>query len=291
MIHNTQSKMKIIKTIIAPTDFSIPADYGVYYAMKLAKRFNASVILYHAFIPFESGFYPPALSKKENKETEDNLILRLSKIKDELLKSNNTIPISIHVDRGPESLRLVEFCKKHKIDLIVMATKGASGMKEVVIGSFTADIMIKAPCPVLAVPQNCKFKMPRKITFASNFIKKDIPSIKFLLKWNESFKAKINILHINDGANLPESTEKSVTNYKRKIEKLCEDNSISIQHIEGNDIPNAILHTTLNDKTDILVLSPLKREGIWARLFHKSVTKTIAYHVGIPLLTIPIKDS
>ena len=283
--------MKNIKTILAPTDFSVPADSGVYYAMKLAKQFNASVILYHSFIPFESGFYPPAQSKKENKETEDNLITRLSKIKEELLKSYKTIPISIHVDRGPDSLRLIEFCKKHNIDLIVMGTKGAGGLKKVVIGSLTADIMSKAPCPVLAVPEKCKFKMPKKITFASNYIKKDIQSIKFLLRLNESFKAKINVLHINDGEDLPASTEKSVIDNKRKIEKLCEDNSISIQHIEGNDIPKAILHTTLNDKTDILVLSPMKREGIWARLFHKSVTKTIAYHIRFPLLTIPVKDS
>lgn len=281
--------MQIIKTILVPTDFSIPADYAVHYAMKLAKKFNASVILYHSFIPFESGFYPLAQSKKENKETEDNLIKHLDKIKDELLKSNKNILVSTHVDRGPESIRLVEFCKKKKIDLVVMGTKGASGLKEVVIGSFTADTMTKAPCPVLAIPQGCKFKIPKKITFASDYHKKDIQSIKFLLKWNEPFKAKINILHIDDGEYIPASEEEVFTKYKRKIEKQCEDNSLSFQHIEGKDISKAILHITLNDKTDILVLSPIKRDGIWNRLFHKSLTKTTAYHIRFPLLTISIK--
>lgn len=280
--------MKIIKTILVPTDFSIPADYAVHYAMKLAKEFNASVILYHSFIPFESGFYPLTQSKKENKATEDNLIKRLAKIKDELLKSNKNAPVSVHVDRGPESLRLVEFCKKKKIDLIVMGTKGASRLKEVVIGSFTADTMTKAPCPVLAIPQKCKFKIPKRITFASNYHKKDIQSIKLLLKWNELFKAKINILHIDEGEHVPAS-EEEFRNYKRKIEKQCEGISLSFQHIEGKDISKAILHFTLNDKTDILVLSPIKGEGIWIRLFHKSITKTTAYHIRFPLLTIPIK--
>lgn len=272
-----------------PTDFSIPADNAVHYAMKLAKVFDASIILYHSFIPFESGFYPLAQSKKENKNTEDNLINRLAKIKDKLLKSNENILVAIHVDRGPESIRLVEFCKKNKIDLIVMGTMGASGLKEVIIGSFTADTMTKAPCPVLAIPQKCKFKIPKKITFASNYHKKDIQSIKFLLKWNEPFKAKINILHIDDGEHVPESEEEVFGNYKKKIEKQCEDISLSFQHIEGKDISKAILHTTLNDKTDILSLSPIKREGIWTRLFHKSITKTTAYHIRIPLLTISTK--
>ncbi|NUM50903.1 MAG: universal stress protein [Flavobacteriales bacterium] len=278
-----------MKKILVPTDFSILADYAVHYAMKLAKEFNASIILYHSFIPFESGFYPLAQSKKENKETEDNLIKRLAKIKDELLKSNKNVPVSVHVDRGPESFQLVEFCKKKKIDLIVMGTKGASGLKEVVIGSFTADTMTKAPCPVLAIPQKCKFKIPKKITFASNYHKKDIQSIKLLLKWNEPFKAKINILHIDDGELIPAAEEEVFGNYKRKIEKQCEDISLSFQHIDGKDISKAILHITLNDKTDILSLSPIKREGIWTRLFHKSITKTTAYHLRMPVLTIPIK--
>lgn len=281
--------MNTIKTILVPTDFSIPADYAVHYAMKLAKTFNASIILYHSFIPFESGFYPLAQSKKENKEVADNLIKRLAKIRDELLKSGKNIPVSIHVDRGPEGLRMAEFCKKKKIDLVVMGTKGASGLKETIIGSFTADTMVKAPCPVLAIPQKYKFKTPKKITFASDYHKKDIQSIKFLLKWNEPFNAKINILHIDKRESLSVSEEKIVVKSKREFEKQCEDNSIPIQHIEGSDISKAILHIILNDKTDILVLSPVRKEGIWSRLFHKSITKTTACHIRFPLLSIPIK--
>jgi len=278
-----------MKTILVPTDFSVPADYAIHYAIELAKKFNSSIILYHSFIPFESGFYPIAQSKKENQVTEDNLIKRLTKIKDELLKSNKNVPVSIHVDRGPESLRLIEFCKKKKIDLIVMGTTGASGLKEIGIGSFTADTMAKSTCPVLAIPHKCIFKIPKKITFASNYHKKDIQSIKFLLKWNEAFNSKINILHIDNGEHVPASEEEVFRNYKRKIENQCEDISLSFQHTEGAVISTSILHITLNDKTDIIAISPVTRKGFWNNLFHKSITKETAYHISIPLLTIPIK--
>lgn len=280
----TNGKKKIIKKILVPTDFSALADDAVHYAMKLAKGFNAAVILYHSFVPFESAFYPPAQRKEENKDVENNLIKRLARIKDALLKTNKDIPISVYVDRGPEGLRLIEFCKKRKIDLIVMGTKGASGLKEVVIGSFTAETMTKAPCPVLAIPQKWKFKIPKKITFASGYHKKDIQSIKFLLKWNGFFKTKINILHIDDGKQPTEA----FAEYKRKIEKQSE--GVSFQHIEGKDISKTILHSTLKAKTDVLALSPIRREGIWANLFHKSITKTIAYHIHMPILSIPINE-
>jgi nucleotide-binding universal stress UspA family protein len=278
-----------MKTILVPTDFSIPADYAVHYATRLAKEFNASTILYHSFIPFESGFYPIAQSTKENKETEDNLIKRLTKIKAELLNSNKNIPVSIHVDRGPETHRLIEFSKENKVDLIVMGTKGASGLKEVVIGSFTADIMTKAPCPVLAIPQKFTFKTPKKITFASDYHKKDIQAIQFLAKWHEAFKSKIYLLHIDDSEHTSAWEEEVFTHYKRKIEKQCEGITLSFQRTEGTDISKAILHITLNDKTDILAIAPEKIKGFWNNLFHKSLTKTTAYHIHIPLLSIPIK--
>ncbi len=72
------------------------------------------------------------------------------------------------------------------------------------------------------------------------------------------------------------------------METKFTDTHLSFQHIAGNKIPKDIILVTLNDKTDLLVISPIKRKGIWKGLFHKRITKTIAYHSQIPLLAIPL---
>lgn len=280
--------MNVIKTILVPTDFSVPADYAVHYAFKLAGEFDASMILYHSFIPFESGFYPLSQSKKENLETENNFIKLLNVIKESLLKSNKKISISIHVDRGPENKRIIEFCKKKHIDLIVMGTKGASGLKEVVIGSFTADVMTKAPCPVLAIPQNATLGTLKKITYISDYHKNDIPAINFLSELSKPFNAKINILHI-DGEHASGREEKAFTQHKQEIKRQCKNVHLSFQHVAGQDISKAILQITSKNKTEILAMPLIRREGMWNRMFHKSIRKTMACHTHIPLLTIPIK--
>lgn len=280
--------MSTVKTILVPIDFSISSDFAIHYAVGLVKAFGCSLILYHTFIPFESGFYPRSKSDKENLEAENNLIKRITIVKDNILKANKWISISVHVDRGPKSLRLIEFCKKNKIDLIVMGTLGASGLKEIIIGSFTADMMTKAPCPILAIPKGCKFKIPKKITFVSNYHKKDFIAIKFLSKWNNSFNAKINILHI-DKEEEDSASEKVFIKYKKRIEKQCESIPLSFQRTEADNVSKAISHIALNDKTDVLVISPIKNRSFWNNLLHKSLTKTTAYHIRIPLLSIPIK--
>lgn len=282
--------MKQIKTILVPTDFSIPADYAVHYALDMAKVYGASIVLYHAFIPFESGFYPLAQSQKENLETEQNLLKRLNAIQETMSKTNPGVEISTKVDRGPESTQLLEFCRNNKFDMIVMGTKGASGLKEVVIGSFTADVMANASCPVLAIPEKFRFKKPKMITYASDYNPKDHQALRFLIVLNEPFKAKIDILHIDSGKRKPEADVKALAAHKKRIEKKIEGPHFDFQRIAGKDISKAILEATARDKTDILAIAPQKRKGFWDRLRHKSITKTTAHQIHIPLLTIPLKN-
>lgn len=180
-----------MKTILVPTDFSIPADSAIHYAIKMAVLWDASLILYHSFIPFESGFYLLSLSEKENLEAQKILTDRLTTIKNSIIKKDPNLSISIHVDQGPEDIKIIDFCKKSKADLIVMGTKGASGLKEKLIGSFTAEVIANAPCPVLAIPNKYKFKVPKKITYATNYAKKDKKVLQSLLEFNRFSMLKL----------------------------------------------------------------------------------------------------
>ena len=277
-----------MKTILVPTDFSIPADSAIHYAVKIAVLWDASLILYHSFIPFESGFYLLSLSEKENMEAHKKLTDRLTAMKNSIVKKNPNLSISIHVDQGPEAIKIINFCKKSKVDLIVMGTKGASGLKEKLIGSFTAEVIANAPCPVLAIPNKYKFKVPKKIMYATNYTKKDKKVLQSLLEFNRLFDAKINILHIDWGITLFTADE-DYEKYKKTIQNHFKDFEFTFNHTVGKDVTKTILEETLIDKTDIIVMNPIKRKGIWNRLFNRSVTKKMAYHVPIPLLTIPIK--
>lgn len=277
-----------MKKILVPTDFSIPADSAIRYALKMAELFDASLILYHCFIPFESGFYPRTMSTKDNLENMEIIVTRLTKIKNTILKKNPNFSISVHVDQGPEEIRLIAFCKKNKIDLIIMGTAGASGLKEKFIGSFTAEIITKSPCPVIAIPENYKFKLPSKITYASNYFTRDKKVLQSLLELNQLFNAKINILHIDWGITLF-TADVDFEKYKKTIENHFKNFEFTYNHLAGKDVAETILQETILDKTDMIVINPLKRKGIWNRIFHTSVTKKTAYHLHVPLLVIPSK--
>lgn len=278
-----------MKTILVPTDFSAQANHAIGYTVKLAREFNASIILYHSFIPFESGFYPYSKSFKENAEQEASLIKQLNRIKTRILKSSNSLDIDVYVDRGPAGLTMNKFCKKNKIDLIVMGTTGASGIKEVIAGSFTAETMTSSKIAVLAIPGKKTFKIPRKILFATDYSKSDIKSIEFLIEWSRPFKSQIDILHIDDSGKMNAEVESNYKEFKTKIANRITEVLINFHHTRGSNISEEFLEFGKKIKADILAISPVPEKGLWDSLFNKSITKTTGYHSKIPLLSIPIK--
>lgn len=277
-----------MKTRLCPTDFSLLADSAIHYAVKMATVFDASLILYHCFIPFESAFYPLNSSTQENLDTKTILTNHLTAIMNSIMDKNPNLSITIHVDQGPDNIKIPKFFKKNKIDLIVMGTKGASGLKEKIIGSFTAEVMTKASCPVLAIPKKYKFKIPKKITFASNYNKKDKKVLFQLLELNKLFNATITILHLDKGI-LAFTADEDFDNYKNTIQNHFKDFEFTFKHSTGENVAKIILEETVADKTDLIVINPLKRKGFWNRIFYSSITKKTAYLIAKPLLSIPVQ--
>ncbi len=278
--------MQIFKNILVPTDFSRPADFAVVYAANLAHFTGAGITLYHSFIPFESAFYPETQGIKENIEAEEQLRFRLSHMHDLLKKTHKKLKITTFVDRGAFLPKVKDYCKKNHPDLIVMGTKGASGLREVMLGSFTADLIQDAPCPVIAIPARWQFKKLEKMALAVNYKPQDLYALQHLLKLNEGFGAEISILHVHlAGQTAADSTAGSIS--QKDFEQKAAGTALKFKTIRSEDVLDALIETAAHDKTDILVISPRKREKIWERLFSRNLAKTAICHITIPIMAIP----
>ena len=279
--------MAQLKTILVPTDFSSPADSAVRYAAELARVFNTDLVLYHSFTAFESSFYPEEARNAENQQTENSLLARLQRVQQAVQQQHPQLQVRTVVERGPGNKKLLAYCAQHQPDLMVMGTTGASGLKEAIIGSFTADTMTQAPCPVLAIPDNFAFGSIKKITYASDYKPGDAHVIRFLENWKQAFGATLCVLHITPAAEASAADHDAFDRYQATLKSQCEHIPQQFEHLASADVPKAILQHIATDGTDLLAIMPLKHEGVWDTLFHRSVTKNTAYHIRKPLLTVP----
>lgn len=142
-----------VGTILVPTDFSPDADRAVETAGELAELFGAKVVVMHAYhvtIPMATPMAGPyVLPEGFYAEIREQATAHVAKIAAELAaKGIEATGVAIS---EPASLAVVSQAESLPADLIVMGTRGLTGLKHVVLGSVAERVVRMAPCPVLTV--------------------------------------------------------------------------------------------------------------------------------------------
>lgn len=137
--------MGMLKTILAPTDFSDLSAHGVRYACQLAREMGAEVIFFNVVVLDESN----AIDKREVEQHKKRLgEFVAGKVADACVG----LKMRQVVDAGQPFGAIVDCAEKDGADLIVMSSHGRSGLSRMLIGSVTDELLRGAPCPVLVVP-------------------------------------------------------------------------------------------------------------------------------------------
>ncbi len=142
-----------IETILVPTDFSEDADKALRVATELADKFDARIELLHCYhvelpiaTPMGGGFaLPDGFLEGVRAHAEG----KISQIVDEA--SGAGVEVTGRAREGTPSETIADEATRSSADLIVMGTRGLTGLKHVVMGSVAERTIRLAPCSVLAV--------------------------------------------------------------------------------------------------------------------------------------------
>lgn len=129
--------------ILVPLDFSGKSRQALRYAVPIAQKFSARIHLVHVL---------PA----QGKTPKDELTrLRLAALKRLGETGTQLLPPRLRAENavlhGDPATEILTLTRRQDIDLIVLTTKGRTGLKRVLVGSTAERIMREAPCPVMSV--------------------------------------------------------------------------------------------------------------------------------------------
>ena len=139
------------QTILVPTDFSADAEAATQQAIEIAKTAGARVHLLHvyhlpAYVGSPYGYtYPANLFDDIQKNAAEQLKEVELKVKAE------GVEVTSNVVEGPPSERIVEYADRENADLIIIGTRGLTGLKHVFLGSVAERTLRHAGCPVMTV--------------------------------------------------------------------------------------------------------------------------------------------
>jgi len=281
---NLDYAMSQLNNILVPTDFSEFADNALQYAMALAQKTGARIYLLHAYhVPVayaDAAFaVPEDISEKLQEESDQRLAEKLAK---------NPPPAGVQV----ESLSSMGFLldvvfdtlKAKDIDLVVMGTKGASGVKEKLLGSNTASMIDRSKVPVLAVPEHCTFDEENNIVLGYDLkVLKSTEPLEILKPISKAYGAKIQVVYVSEKYDpvKMEQTVKDEHGQESTIGEVID----SYHYYHNDDIEDGLQHYADNYGVTLLVLIH-KKHSLFTKLFSGSISQKMAYHTHIPLLVI-----
>lgn len=142
------------KRILVPLDGSDYCFRAAEYAINLAKLTGGEILCLHAIgnLPYTeymapSGLTVPRYIQEAKKQTEE----WFSQVKSKAAKRGVKVTIAETIFNLPSSVAesIINYASEKKADLIVIGTRGRSGLKRLVLGSIASAVVAHAGCPVL----------------------------------------------------------------------------------------------------------------------------------------------
>ncbi|MEO8711560.1 MAG: universal stress protein [Parafilimonas sp.] len=277
-----------MQKILVPTDFSGNALKAVAYAAGIAKKANATIHLLHVIEPSlnMANMKTDSSNKKVVKERSDELILSLKSVA-AAYPDVNVIP---YLAGGEIIPAILEYAENENVDLIVMGTKGATGLKQFFIGSVTAGAISKTKIPVLTVPVSYEIEEPDIILFATNQFEKNLSLLNKMIAIPALFSAAVHVVVFKDidgdeNAHLIYNDEQ-VNDYIQFLKETFPDVKFTGALLEGKDFEFTIDRYNDKNEGDMIMMITYPKSS-FEKLFQKSVTKKMAFHSTLPILAIP----
>jgi nucleotide-binding universal stress UspA family protein len=293
--------MSEIRKVLFTTDFSELSNHALPYAIKMAKIYDAELIMLHAVTiydndPNDPQYHFPLLRQYCQQATinaDDRFQICYEKAGDSGVKVRKALVQGI----SPHAAILEFIESEGDIGLICMSTHGRSGLKHVLLGSVTENVIRYADCPVLVVKQTeHEFINPdthevyiRKILFPYDFSQESLRPLEMLSSVADISDSEILVFHAIDveippvyytsGLTSilqldPELDDRVMKKMKDEIGKKLEGHKITYAIAEGSAV-EGIRSKAEEEKVDLIVMGSAGSHGVGDFLFGSTAARII----------------
>lgn len=289
----------MIQNILVPTDFSDNAQKAISFAVNFAEKAQARLFFVYSLQPLIPTNTPiqefPKVMDEFRETSQNNLMKVVDEAYAALGKVRKEENCRFILKEGPFIVEnICEAIKTYKIDLVIMGTQGASGLKKMIFGSNTVGVIEKSDCPVLVIPPLDNLKEIKKIAYATDFSHTD-EEFKVVLEYAKILDASVEMVYIFPVYPPPAHFDIETfyrDAYVEQLRKKFDYQLIQLYFMNGgkeNNITNGIDHFVKYYKPQLLIMFTKKR-GWFDKIFDKSMTKDIAFHSRVPLLSIKTEE-
>jgi nucleotide-binding universal stress UspA family protein len=297
MTATTQMKQRVtFRNILFATDFSAAANLAMPYAAGLAKSFGAKLYALHVQEPANYALPPEIWQTVQLTREKEGQILRdavkhdFPEVKAEILEGEGNVWGAIEAA-----------IKMYRIDLIVVGTRGRTGVEKILLGSQAEEVLRRAPCPVLTVgpgahSHNGKPAKIASILYATNFGAASLAAAPLAVSLAEEYQARLTLLHVVENRDVSDLVGPGEfgESSERVLRALVPDEAkfwCAPHFMVEQGVPeDKILEVAHRVGAELIVLGSHKPEGMRGAATHLSMATVhkVVRQAECPVLSVPV---
>jgi nucleotide-binding universal stress UspA family protein len=274
-----------MKRILVPTDFSDYAEYALKVAAKVARENNGEIFIVHMLeLPSQmadavsSGAAIPEIMLFLNKAHE-----KLEELLERDYLQGIKVSEAIKYERAFEGI--IKHSEDYDIDMVIMGSHGASGVKELLVGSTTEKIVRNSDAPVLIIKNETDNFNGNRFVFASDFSEETRFPFEKVLKIAKMLNSHLDLVMVNT----PNSFKTSAQAQKIMKEFISnyEYDNYSLHIYNDSNIETGILNFSNSVNADLIGMCTHGRTSLY-HFFNGSISEGLVNHAAKPVVTFKI---
>lgn len=279
-----------MKKILVPCDFSKQAINAFRFALDCAREADAEVHLVNVLeLPvMHDSVLMPVLSFEETllKELKAKSEVEFSAIKKKYTEKTDMVLSDTLF--GSISPTLLRYADQQAIDIVIMGTKGASGVKEFLIGSNAEKIVRNATVPVIAVKKYVKMSSIKNIVFPNTLNTELQEDLLMKVKAMQNFfKAALHIVWVNTPNNF--TSDKSTFKRLEAFAKRFLFKNYTIHVFNDFYEEDGIINFAKAIDADMIAMGTHGRKGL-AHILSGSIAEDVVNHLELPIWTYTLRN-
>ena len=274
-----------MKKILVPTDFSERAEHALKVAAQIARKHDGEIYLLH-MLELPLDLIDPMHENSELPEAIFFMKLAHKRFAAVLEKDFlQGLTVKETVQNNPAFEGIIDTAHENDIDLIVMGSQGASGIKEMVIGSNTEKVVRTSDIPVLVIKKDHTNFDVQDIVYACEFTDEYKKSFEEAVKFAQGVGARMHLLMVNT-PNGFKTTQES----EERMNAFLENSNIkdyTLNIYNDRTIEKGILNFSSAIEADIIAMSTHGRQGL-SHFFNGSISEDLVNHAKRPVVTFKI---
>ncbi len=278
-----------MKKILVPTDFSEQAENALKVAAQMANKFSGEIYLLHMLeLPLQLVGTGSAIGGGSHSLPEALYFMKLAKKRfSEILKQPYLKDIKVHetVEFHQAFEGIMEVSEKYNCDIIIMGSHGATGFKEMFIGSNTEKVVRNSYIPVLVIKNEHEVFRIDNFIFATDCNLENKHTLSQAVRFAEKINATIHIVYVNTPNNF--RTSEDINECLQDFIKGTDIKEHSLNVYNDVTVESGILNFAKSIDAGLIGIGTHGRKGL-AHFFNGSISEDLVNHAQMPVVTFKI---